>query len=290
MAIRRILVAASGGSASDGAIELACRWSVRLGAGLEGFHVRSDARLALAMAGGDMTIPSPALLEQLDADAGAHAAKTKASFTAITQRHKLPLHATRIPEPADRSPSASWREETGFAPALVAGRARFFDLAVLGRSERVVGESYTQTIEETLAQSGRPILLAPAEPPGTIATVMAVAWNGSPEAVRAVTAALPLLAEAELVSVIMIGDADEARSVASVRDYLSWHGVAAQPRAVAWSASKNMGEALLDTARTAGADLLVMGGYGRNPWREAIFGGATREILALKAMPLLLMH
>jgi nucleotide-binding universal stress UspA family protein len=36
--------------------------------------------------------------------------------------------------------------------------------------------------------------------------------------------------------------------------------------------------------------LLVMGGYGRGPWREMFFGGATRELLAASLLPLLLVH
>jgi nucleotide-binding universal stress UspA family protein len=33
-----------------------------------------------------------------------------------------------------------------------------------------------------------------------------------------------------------------------------------------------------------------MGGYGHAPWREALFGGATREAVKAMTMPLLLMH
>ena len=62
----------------------------------------------------------------------------------------------------------SWRVEVGYAPVLVARRARFFDLVVLGRSERVVDRPHTDTIEETLVTSGRPVLLAPAKPPAVI--------------------------------------------------------------------------------------------------------------------------
>lgn len=50
------------------------------------------------------------------------------------------------------------------------------------------------------------------------------------------------------------------------------------------------GRLLLDAARTCGADLLVMGGYGHAPWREAVLGGATQEALSAMSMPLFLMH
>lgn len=289
MTIRTILVAASGGSASEGAIELACHWATRLRAHVEGFHVVNDARAALAMAGGDMGIPSTALFEQLNADAEAHAAKTRASFKAIIARHQIPTRSRPHSESAEPLPSAGWREATGYAPTLVAERARFFDLVVLGRSERVVGEPSTRTIEETLEECGRPILLAPAECPVTSGSVIAIAWNGSSQAVRAIAASLPLLARAETVTLIMIGEADDGGSLAALVEYLSWHGIRATS-VTAQPAGKSAGEALLDAAAAMDADLLIMGGYGRRPWREALFGGATHDMLVRKTMPLLLVH
>ena len=44
MTIKTILAAASGGSASDGTIELASRFARRFGAHLEGFHAKPDPR------------------------------------------------------------------------------------------------------------------------------------------------------------------------------------------------------------------------------------------------------
>jgi hypothetical protein len=42
MGVRTILVAASGGTASNGALELACRLAQRFDAHLEGLHIRID--------------------------------------------------------------------------------------------------------------------------------------------------------------------------------------------------------------------------------------------------------
>jgi nucleotide-binding universal stress UspA family protein len=55
-------------------------------------------------------------------------------------------------------------------------------------------------------------------------------------------------------------------------------------------AGAGAGQQLLSTAREENADLLVMGGYGRGPWREMFFGGATRELVAASLLPLLLVH
>jgi nucleotide-binding universal stress UspA family protein len=222
----------------------------------------------------------------MTADAAAAAAKMKSVFEAAAQRHGL----TQQTQPSANPTAASccWRQEPGYAPALVAGRARFFDLAVLGRSERAVRAPYSDTIEEVLANSGRPVLVAPSVAPQAIGRSVAIAWNGSDESVRAVAAALPMLAAAGGVTVITAGTED---SVADLVACLTWHGVTAQHRHTPLRSGDNIGEVILGAAQEAGADLLVMGGYGHRPWRETLFGGATREIIGADTpLPLFLVH
>ena len=47
---------------------------------------------------------------------------------------------------------------------------------------------------------------------------------------------------------------------------------------------------LLVTAKSVGADLLVMGAYGHSRVREFIFGGVTRQILQTADMPVFMAH
>jgi nucleotide-binding universal stress UspA family protein len=291
--IRTILAGASGGSASDGAIELACRFADRLRAHVEGFHVLLDpiAVFASVGAGEGLAISGDVVAEMID-NADANAAKAKASFAEIAARHQLPDQGlAQMAAGQDSSPSVSWREATGDAPKLIAERARFFDLVVLGRSSRVVDEPSSNTIEAVLARSGRPVLLAPAETPADIGKFVALAWNGSPQAVRALAASLPLLVAAESVLLITVGDGDNSDSdIPAVLDHLAWHGITAKHRQIPAASSESTGVLLLNAAQEAGADMLVMGGYGHQPWREALFGGVTRDIIGKSILPLLLMH
>ena len=288
MTIRTILGATSGGTASQGAIELACRLARRFGAHLEGFHVRVDPYAVFAAAGEDF-VSTGELFESIVAEGAATAAATQAAFAAATAGHEIPHRAMpQFAAPHEHRPSACWREETGYAPALVPARARFFDLVVLGRSGRVVSAPYTDTIEQTLARSGRPVLLAPADPPPGIGDRVALAWNGSPQAVRSVVAALPFLEKAGKVSVITVGDRDTGGGLSLV-DHLAWHGIAAAHRHLP-PGGANIGEKLLAAAAADAADLLVMGGYGHAPWREYVLGGATREVVGASLIPLLLAH
>lgn len=227
MAAKTLLVAVSGGTASDGAVELACRLAHRLAAHLEGFHVKADPAQLLTWAGADgFGMPmSGEWIDRYTADIAALAKTAKAAFTDVAARHGLATEA------APTAASASWREETGYAPVLVARRARFFDLAILGRSERVVELPHSDTVEETLIHSGRPVLLAPAKPPAVIGETIAVAWNGTPESVHVLAASLPLLAAARAVSVITIGD-EPAEGAGALIDYLAWHDIHAKHRQV----------------------------------------------------------
>ncbi len=52
----------------------------------------------------------------------------------------------------------------------------------------------------------------------------------------------------------------------------------------------DVGNALLSLAADTGADLLVMGAYGHQRWREIILGGVTRRLLRSMTLPVLMSH
>jgi nucleotide-binding universal stress UspA family protein len=285
MSCKTILAAASGGAASSGAIELACHLAKQFKAHIEGYHVRNDPR-DIVMAIGDPSAGAiiGELMDKIATEAAANAAKTKVAFDAAIARHGIAAGTK-----AAGAASATWRDEIGHAPMLVARRARFFDLAVLGRSNRVVDQPHSDAVEQTLLHSGRPVLLAPAEMPTAIGETVALGWNGSPEAVRAMVGALPFLSAARAVHVIDVGRPDRP-SATDVIEYLAWHGVAAKRRHVEPISGVGAGEQLLASARDVGADMLVMGGYGHTPWREFLFSGATHQIVGVSLLPILLSH
>jgi nucleotide-binding universal stress UspA family protein len=286
MTIRTMLVGASGGSASDGAIGLACQLAKRFGAHLEAFHVKTDpAEIIMAASAGDVGVPTDgAWIDQMAEDADKRAATTKAAFLAGAVSHGLN-------EAAQPQPGATfgWQDVVGRATEQVPARARFFDLVVLGRSDRVIDQPSTDVIEETLLRSGRPILLAPATVPPVLGETMAIGWDGSVQSVRAVAAALPMLLQAKRIVILTVGDRPEA-DLAAACDYLRWHGAACEGQSVPVVSGVGHGEQLLAAARDASADLLVMGAFGHTAWRELLFGGATRTIVASSMLPVLLSH
>jgi nucleotide-binding universal stress UspA family protein len=291
MTFKTILAAASGGSANDGTIELACRFTRRFGAHLEAFHAKPDPRDLFAYStDGFGNSMSGDFVDRFVKDSDAIAAKTKAAFEATVAKHQIGISAApSLGLPEKISASAAWREEVGYAATLVSRRARFFDLVVLGRSDRVVDQPHTDVVEQTLINSGRPVLVAPAEPPADIGEGIAIGWNGSAAATRALAASLPFLAVARKVSIVTIGDRHQD-SAAALVEYLGWYSVAAKHRHMPTIEGAGVGQQLLSAAEDEGANLLVMGGYGQVPWREFLFGGATRDVVGASLLPVLLTH
>jgi nucleotide-binding universal stress UspA family protein len=127
-----------------------------------------------------------------------------------------------------------------------------------------------------------------------LARTVLVGWKSSREAARAVNDALPLLREAESVTVLAInpregigGDGDVP--AADIALHLARHGVkAAAAHTVATDISE--GDALLNHAEEIGADLIVAGGYGHSRLTQYAFGGVTRTLLATMTAPLFLSH
>lgn len=174
-------------------------------------------------------------------------------------------------------------------------QARYADLLVLGQADpedHEEGGLLLDLPEQVLMYGGRPVLLVPRSgsftPPARHALV---AWNGSREAARAVSAALPLLQQVGQVTLAVLGasQGDHGEEPgADIALYLARHDikvdVLVQPRPA------DAGKAILALASELGADLLVMGAYGHSRWREMVLGGATRGVLAQATLPVLLMH
>lgn len=132
-----------------------------------------------------------------------------------------------------------------------------------------------------------PVLLARGEEP-VVDRVAAVAWDNSPEAGRAVRAALPLLRKARSVTILQDPDGlnwqqQGGASPFRLVDYLALHGV--QGVSVREARGHREGPALIEAAQAAGAAILVSGAYSHHPIQEWIFGGATRSFLGLPAGP-----
>lgn len=171
-----------------------------------------------------------------------------------------------------------------------AEEARYFDVALLPwAGETAAAQDMAQAV---VFGSGRPAVLVPASARPARLDHIAIAWDGSPVAARALGDALPLLADGGMVSVLTIRDEKPLRKP-DLADVLSSSLVRRGFNATACEATIGKGsiaEALQDAALSSGAQLLAMGGFGHSRIRDFVLGGATEGILAQLRLPVLLSH
>ena len=190
--------------------------------------------------------------------------------------------------------SSEWRVTDGLAEELVAAHARYADLVIVGQSEPDAATTTPADLAETVViASERPVLIVPhigvTKPPGR--TVM-LCWNGSREAARAVTGALPILKKADKVIILLVdpkSDGDPEGPGARVATWLARHGVKAVIKRDT-ARDSDIGGVILSRAADQDADLVVMGLYGHSRMREWVLGGASRTLLASMTVPLLVAH
>jgi nucleotide-binding universal stress UspA family protein len=189
-----------------------------------------------------------------------------------------------------RGVTASLREESGEAAEHLARAARHNDLVVLGRHTH--GDGFPPDfIDHVLLRSGRLVLLAPAKRPFALTGTVMVCWKETPEAARAVAAALPLLAKSRHVVIANVRERAHvpASGIGDVVRHLAWHGIEADVRRLD-GGSGAAGPRLSAAARECAADLVVLGAYGHSRTRELLFGGCTQHFLEDTAQAVLLMH
>lgn len=184
--------------------------------------------------------------------------------------------------------SATLRQKVGREEESIVTAGRLSDLIVMAQPAADRDLPSVMSLNAALMETGRPVLLAPEAPPAALGRSVAVLWNGSLEASRAVMAALPFLTKAERVDILSARE-KSAAVPAELAAYLAWHGVRAETHAVV-ATSGEAGEVLLSEAEGLGADMLVMGAYTHSRLRELILGGVTEHMLHAATLPVLLCH
>ena len=182
------------------------------------------------------------------------------------------------------------------APAALALHARYADLVIIGQTDR--DESLPTTPsdlpEYVTLNCTRPVLVIPySNSFNTIGHNILVAWDGSPEATRAVTASIPLLQLAKNVTVALF-NVQPSENVhgeepgADIALYLARHGVTISVEQ--FHHIDKIGESMFALAAARDIDLIVMGCFGHSRFREVMMGGVTLTMLKAMPAPLLLSH
>lgn len=201
----------------------------------------------------------------------------------------LAAFAAHIPE-ARRGAETLIECSSLISPRDLAQWARTRDLTVVPAGD---GLDWSYMAEGLVFESGRPVLLLP-QPNGSAHRFrsIAIGWDGSRAAARALADALPLLSAADAVELLVItGDKElpAAAGGSEAQRHLATHGISAGIRTIE-AQRRDAGTALCEEALALGCDLLVMGAFGHSRVREFVLGGATQSVLDDVRLPVLLSH
>jgi nucleotide-binding universal stress UspA family protein len=189
-----------------------------------------------------------------------------------------------------RGVTASWHEEDGHALKRIILSARHNDLVVVGRAKSANGLP-ADFLEQLLIGCGRPVVISSSATPPTLTGTIMVCWKETAESARAVGAAMPFLTRAKRVVVVSVAENDEdlAEPMSDIARQLAWNGIHAGTRIITPNGEATPG-LLSSAAHECGADLVVLGAYGRSRMREVLFGSCTQSVIRNADRPVLLMH
>lgn len=205
---------------------------------------------------------------------------------------------TRVRDHLSAQSDLKWAVESAVAQSgglttLIAMRARYADLVVqalpYGDTAATDAEPVT---EAALFEGGCPVLVLPpsglpAAPPRRVM----IAWNQSSEAMAAIRRAMPMLARAEQVEITVVdpkpSGPERSDPGGALCQMLVRHGVRAEIAVLART-ERQISDILIHRAAETGTEMMVMGAYGHSRFREAILGGATRNMLEKSTIPVLM--
>lgn len=260
-------------------MRIAARLAIANNAHLIGTAMTGISRLIYES--GMMSANDPNLVDHIEI-LRERAMHTLDNFETTAQKLGVPSYEKRLVD-----------DEAGGGISL---QARYADLVVVSQTD--LDDTASTTLpdfpEYVVLNSARPVLIVPYTGQfHHVGDKVLIAWDGSMEATRAVTNAIPLLKQAKLVQVAVFNAATRpnvhgAQPGADIALYLARHGIRVE--VTEQKTGIDIGNALLSLASDESSDLIVMGGYGHSRFREMLLGGVTRTILESMTVPVLMSH
>lgn len=284
--IRKLLVPVRGDGKGDNVLAHAAVLARRFKAHIVITHCRARAQDLMPYG-----VPIPGFLrkqieEHATDIADQEEANLKDELQALAKQFKLKL----VDKPNGKSQAtASWVEQRGRQVDVIRRHGRLADLICVAKPDidRNLG---TNTLRAALFFTGRPVMMCPdaGKVPEKIGSHIAIAWNGSTEAARAVALTLGLTDEADKITILTGGEEIHGASAEDLVDYFGYRGGKATVER--FKPSGNVGKQLLEKCAAIGADLMIMGAYSESHEKEAVFGGNTQTVVDTATMPVVMVH
>lgn len=203
----------------------------------------------------------------------------------------------RVNKVANDSRKISWEVEYSHIQEEFGNFCRYHDLAILGHTfetRNLIG-GVANSIANIVTEAGCPVIILPDGYQGNVLPQQPlISWNSSRAASRAMSDAIPLLKDANEVTVFngidQGRDKDKERLRRQREDllkYLSLQHINAKflEKDVK---GDSVGDRVLDIVEEAHHDMVIVGAYGHSKLHELILGSTTRSVIKYSRVPVLL--
>jgi nucleotide-binding universal stress UspA family protein len=286
--IRRIVVLLSGTPSDQGASQVAVLVAKRAGASVEGLSIKVDpTEIMFRLGEGVAASAVDEIIKAAEKNSDEAAARGYATLEAVAKAAGLEMLRS-LPE---ASPSGAYAHTVqGPTMDVLTAQMGLADLAVFGEPGDEAPIDLAMRIEHTMMHLRRPVLIARGNIASTLGDKVLVPFNGTVEACAALSRAAPILVKAKSVEILHLAEhAGDTGIAINAQRYLRQYGCMATITEQAPS-GKGIGEDIAARASASGADLIVMGAYGRSRLRELVLGGATRHMMHHAPVPVFLAH
>ncbi len=287
MAFRTILVPLRGDGRGQSVLDHACALGAPFNAHIRTVHSRPRPQDLMPLG---VTVPA-LVREQISSSAAdiadSEVARVKGLFDEYVIDKGIAVCDTR--PPLHDELTISWNETPGKQADIVGVWGRLSSVIAVAQPDNDTNLGQN-TLESALMNTGRPVLLCPNKPVATLGENVAIAWNGSAESSRAIAMCGSVIGNAKNVSVLSSEDAENMQlSAEELTLHLLDHGIQSTALSVK-SKGSTLGASLVATAKENGADVIIMGAYGRSRGRAMVLGGVTQWIIDNTDIPVFLVH
>lgn len=259
-----------------------------LDANVSGLHVRPHREESI---GGDFGIISPIAMNNMskwykaDLDDELESQAAAELFKEYSDNHDFNFRKRIV---KDMEESSLWREMVGDPQSVFSIVGPVSDLMLVSRPKKKSSGQAKQFLSAALFNTGRPVLMLPQKKLKSVGKRVLIAWNQKDAVMQTIISSLPLLKQAEQVTILSAGPDNRARpKTKHLQEYLKVWGIDSDTKI---TKGLKVHEEIIDTYKDTQSDLLLMGAYSRGRFTEWFMGGFTKFMLSDSNIPTLMQH
>ncbi len=236
---------------------------------------------------------SGGVADRLIEEATAHNKETAENITDRVKRwvdeNNLSLSVNEIVNPSKEAPiTVTLSLSEGLPIETIAKTGKVSDFIFLPLAKWSYSEERQDRVHAAIFETGHPVFLLPRDMEVKKPKKIAIAWNGKLEVAHTVTSAMPLLKNAEEVLIYVAPSARTPQEITEgLGRWLRLHDINAS-KIILERGKHPVGKVMLEQADKDDIDLLIMGAWTRDKFKQFILGGMTNYVLQHASIPILM--